>query len=532
MAKEKNSVSVAAILKAAIVVIMIMFIGAMLIFYFSFPDVNSAPTFFNTGYCFFITRSDNMEDKIEKDSLIIGTTDVSKYDLYGRTVICDFDGALSTLWVSGIDYSSSTPVYTLSSRNAPANETILAGPNEIYAVALRSDPLLGKFLIFATSTTGIRLSIIIPSLMMILYQIIRIVKVRKLEEEAALLDDIDDFGEAVAKHRNPEQQLIHDLPSSSGLQPVKMSVSDTGKAVYSKAPAPTAKISEFENALAKTMPRSPSASAQGAKTAAAPKPVTINRPASANPIKQPATVGAGLSPSRRPDSTPKIRPITPAAEVTPPIISLTKPIDKDELERAVIKSTAASSQRQKSFMEKYTTIEMAEKHSAARPPVIPPLVEPKPLKEPKTPPAPMSEDDLVQAIAQVKAKKETQTQAAPPEQKPITENESSQEKHWMSPEFSAEILPAVARAKTFEESVQGFMESSKPSDTAAAVPTEAEEKEDKLPAPTAQTEKPSTIPSMAVTPKETMAPPPKRQSNKTVEELMRVIDRAEKKMKK
>ena len=169
---------------------------------------------------------------------------------------------------------------------------------------------------------------------------------------------------------------------------------------------------------------------------------------------------------------------------------------------------------------------MAEKHSAGSTPPLPPLVEPKPLKEVKTPPAPMSEDELVKAIAEAKAKKEAELQS---EAKTPAET-ASREKHWVNPEFSAEILPAVAHAKTFEESVQGFMKAKlSPQDADDAFP-QNEEATDKLPAATP--EKPQTIPAMAVTPKETMAPPPKRQSNKTVEELMKLIDRAEAKTKK
>ena len=101
--------------------------------------------------------------------------------------------------------------YVVKFDTAPANDTFKIPAENVIARATSQSSAFGSVLNFATSTFGIMLVIIIPSLIIIIFQVVRIINVKRHEEEAFSLDELD---EIMTADEDNSQDFFFEEPAS------------------------------------------------------------------------------------------------------------------------------------------------------------------------------------------------------------------------------------------------------------------------------------------------------------------------------
>ena len=172
MAKGK-SVNVLSVIETVFIIVCALAIAVMLVLYFAFRGDNAVPSV--GGYSFYYLKASNMEPNIPKGTAVIAQA--SKIDQLapGKTCLAkigdedNYDIVL--IGVTNIEEENGTKYYTL--KFTTATQEIRVPESDIIAKAQWQSEILGKLLGFATSTSGIMLVIIIPSLLIIIFQILR-----------------------------------------------------------------------------------------------------------------------------------------------------------------------------------------------------------------------------------------------------------------------------------------------------------------------------------------------------------------------
>lgn len=241
MSKGKK-ISVGSVIETVFIIVCAICIAAMLVLYFSFKKDNAMPTV--GGYSFYYLKANNMEPTIPSGTAIIAQK--SKVDdvAAGDTVLANIGEDLVFIGVTNIEEESGMKYYTLKFNTAVESQTFRVPQTDIIAKAMWKSSILGTLLGFATSTFGIMLVIIIPSFVIIVFQIIRIINVKRLEEEASSLDDIDEIFEAREEEKEPPIRISQ--PKYSEENEARLSVGSDGKAEYEKPEPP--KKSVYESA--------------------------------------------------------------------------------------------------------------------------------------------------------------------------------------------------------------------------------------------------------------------------------------------
>ncbi len=235
MAKGK-SVNVLSVIETVFIIVCALAIAVMLVLYFAFRGDNAVPSV--GGYSFYYLKASNMEPNIPKGTAVIAQA--SKIDQLapGKTCLArigdedNYDIVL--IGVTNIEEENGTKYYTL--KFTTATQEIRVPESDIIAKAQWQSEILGKLLGFATSTSGIMLVIIIPSLLIIIFQIIRIINVKHMEEEASSLDDIDEIFESRSGEDEPQME-IKETARFTVEQPEddrQLTVGRDGKAEYEK----------------------------------------------------------------------------------------------------------------------------------------------------------------------------------------------------------------------------------------------------------------------------------------------------------
>ncbi len=193
MANKKGSA--VNIIEGIVIGLLIILIVCMLFLYFSFSKTGAAPNIF--GYTIYHTKATNMETEIPANSAVIGKASENGSIKAGDVVICsikagDKEKTVITR-VTQLVNENGKMSYVVKFDTDPANITYKIPAEKIIANAIWKSPALGSVLSFATSTMGIMLVIIIPSFIIIVFQIIRIVNVKKAEEDAVSLTDLDEI---------------------------------------------------------------------------------------------------------------------------------------------------------------------------------------------------------------------------------------------------------------------------------------------------------------------------------------------------
>lgn len=216
MAKKRNKKGSAVnIIEGIVIGILILLIAGMLFLYFSFSGNGAAPNIF--GYTFYHTKAVKMEPKIPQNTVVIGKTGDLEDIKVGSVVVCKIGEDTVLTRVVQLVNENGEMSYVVKFDTAPANDTFKIPAENIIARATSQSSIFGSILNFATSTLGIMLVIIIPSFIIIVFQVIRIVNVKRTEEEAYSLDELNevmtddddnghDFFEEPASFSTPEPE--------------------------------------------------------------------------------------------------------------------------------------------------------------------------------------------------------------------------------------------------------------------------------------------------------------------------------------
>lgn len=192
MTKKKNKKGSAVnIIEGIVIGILILLIAGMLFLYFSFSDNGAAPNIF--GYTFYHTKAVKMEPKIPQNTVVIGKTGDLESIKVGSVVVCKIGDDTVLTRVVQLVSENGEMSYVVKFDTAPANDTFKIPAENIIAKATNQSSIFGSILNFATSTFGIMLVIIIPSFIIIVFQVIRIVNVKRTQEESVSLDELDEI---------------------------------------------------------------------------------------------------------------------------------------------------------------------------------------------------------------------------------------------------------------------------------------------------------------------------------------------------
>lgn len=189
MSEKKHSVM--NIIEGVVVAVLIILIAGMLFLYFSFSETGAAPEIFGMTICH--TKAVNMEPIIHQGTAVIGKKSAIDEIQVGDTVICRIGEDTVITRVERLSSENGEMSYVVKFVTAPADDTFKISRENIVAKAIWQNKILGSLITFATSTAGIMLVIIIPSFVIIVFQVIRIINVRKAEEEAYSLDDLEEI---------------------------------------------------------------------------------------------------------------------------------------------------------------------------------------------------------------------------------------------------------------------------------------------------------------------------------------------------
>ena len=291
--KRRNPLTIVEII---IIVVCALLIISMLCCYFLFSKTGSAPNIF--GKMIYVTEATNMEPNIPAGSAVFASSENLSFLKTGdvvlfRTAGADNEQITGVLRIQGVETDDAGKVYyTLrGDANAPT-ETIKLPKENILGQCKTYDEVLGAVISFATSTMGLLTVVIIPCVLLIVFQIIRIVRINSDYEYANDKDDDDDddsfmyadeddddyiFNFDIKKKPVTEAQpvveqtpapAVTDFAQASSVETVeekietpftkpepaerpvnKAYVDNDGAGQYHKNPAPTATTEDFRNSI-------------------------------------------------------------------------------------------------------------------------------------------------------------------------------------------------------------------------------------------------------------------------------------------
>ncbi len=191
MARSKKKVSAFAVVEIVFIVILVLVMVAMLAFNFLFRKDNTAASVF--GYSFYNTKAVNMLPKFPENTLVIAKESEIANIKEGSVILCNIGDYTTLIRVTQIQQEADKTYYVVKFDTSSANETFRIEADAVIARAVWQINGFGVFLDFATSTVGIIIAVVIPLIFIISIQVARILSIRKLEDEADALDDIDDI---------------------------------------------------------------------------------------------------------------------------------------------------------------------------------------------------------------------------------------------------------------------------------------------------------------------------------------------------
>ncbi len=189
MSKKKGSV--VNVIEGIVIAVLILVIAVMLFLYFSFSKTGAAPEVF--GYTIYRTMAVNMAPEIPANTAVIAQASEIENIKVGSVVLCRIGEDTVLTRVVQLVSENGEMSYVVKFDTDPPNNTFKLPSEHIIAKAVWQSGFLGKLLNFATSTAGIMLVIIIPSFIIIVFQIVRIINAKRAEEEASSLEDLDEI---------------------------------------------------------------------------------------------------------------------------------------------------------------------------------------------------------------------------------------------------------------------------------------------------------------------------------------------------
>lgn len=194
MARVKKRVSAFAVIEIILIILLILVMAAMLAFNFLFKSGEEPVSVF--GMSFYVTKAVNMQPEIPQNTFIIAKKSEIPNIVNGSVVLCKVGKIkeyTALMRVQEIKNDGEKLSYVVNYDTNDASRAITVSSDAVIAKAVRQSKWFGLFLNFATSTPGIIIAVVIPLIFIIAIQVARILSIRRLEEEAASLDDIDGF---------------------------------------------------------------------------------------------------------------------------------------------------------------------------------------------------------------------------------------------------------------------------------------------------------------------------------------------------
>lgn len=167
--------------ECVIIVILILIIAAMLVIYFSFRDSGNAPKFF--GYYIYQTHAVNMEPDIPAESVVFSKADAVDSIGEGSVVLCQIDNSFTIIKVKEMLSEESGDFYIVKYNTSLENDTYKIPVNSVVAKAMYYDEFMGDALTFITSETGIIVLAIIPSILIVIFQVVKIIIIQKNSDD-------------------------------------------------------------------------------------------------------------------------------------------------------------------------------------------------------------------------------------------------------------------------------------------------------------------------------------------------------------
>lgn len=217
MSRSKSAekkISAASVIEIIFIVILVLIMAVMLAFNFIFKKEGSNTSFL--GYSFYNTKAVNMLPDFPRNTVVIAKESEKKNIKENSVILCKFDKNIALIRVVEVGQENGKTFYRVKFDTSPANDAVRIEEDDVIAKAMWQINGLGAFLDFAKSTVGIVIAVVIPLIFIIAIQVSRILGIRRLEDEAAALDDIDGFmqsrdEEAPAAVTFTEPKFIEDV---------------------------------------------------------------------------------------------------------------------------------------------------------------------------------------------------------------------------------------------------------------------------------------------------------------------------------
>lgn len=251
MSRSKKP-SVFTVVEIILIALLALVMVSMLAFNLFFKDNGVASVF---GLSFYNTKAVNMQPKIPRNTLVIAKKSEIPNIGVKHVILCNVGDFTALIRVVDIQQENGETYYIVKFDTAAENETFRISSQDVIAKAVWQINGFGAFLDFATSAVGIILAVVIPLIFIIAFQVARILGIRRLEDEAASIDDIDEFITTREEESPPpvtftEPKFIEDvtgkIPAVGGIgvrepeQPKVrkiLSVDGRGRATYTERPA-------------------------------------------------------------------------------------------------------------------------------------------------------------------------------------------------------------------------------------------------------------------------------------------------------
>lgn len=191
MSRTKKKISAASVVEIIFIAVLVLVMAAMLSFNFLFKKDNTAASVF--GYSFYNTKAVNMLPDFPKNTVVIAKKSEIANIRENSVILCKIGENTTLIRVQQIQQEDGKTYYVVKFDTSPSNETFRVESDAVIAKAMWQINGFGAFLDFATSTVGIIIAVVIPLIFIIAIQVARILGIRRLEDEAASLDDIDGF---------------------------------------------------------------------------------------------------------------------------------------------------------------------------------------------------------------------------------------------------------------------------------------------------------------------------------------------------
>lgn len=151
-----------------------------------------APTIF--GYTIYLNKATQIED-VPPGVVVIARDDKVDELGAGDLALCRVGDAqaVTLLRVVKVEEAGDGVFYTLKTDSAPDNQTIRVSRQDVVAEATGKNEFLGGILSFTSTTLGVVVLVLVPCLLFIGWQVVRIIRYRReMEEEAGYTEPAEE----------------------------------------------------------------------------------------------------------------------------------------------------------------------------------------------------------------------------------------------------------------------------------------------------------------------------------------------------